>query len=94
MIIKIFTQPDCPNCPPAKTLGKQIESEMKRSRWPGLTIDWFDTTEVDGMAEAAFYQVMGTPTVLLIDDKGGIVAEWRSKVPEKQEILSNLGLKE
>jgi len=84
MILKIFTQPICPNCPPAKELEKQLSNKVIKQ----LRVESYNTTSVEGMAEAAFYQVMGTPTILLVDDKGGIVAEWRGKVPKKEEVLS------
>ena len=29
MILKIFTQPNCPKCPSAKELGKKLKKEKK-----------------------------------------------------------------
>lgn len=80
MILKIFTQPNCPGCPPAKALAHQIKSR-------GLKIEEVDVSTADGLAEAAFYQVMATPSLILVDDKGKIVAEWRGEVPRKKEII-------
>ena len=85
MILKIFTQPDCPKCPPAKALARQLITSNLQ-----LTTELFDVATVDGMAEGAFYQVMSTPTVLLTDNEGKVVGEWRGKSPSKEEILSKL----
>lgn len=85
MILKIFVQPKCPNCPPAKKLGEQLSNYHEQ-----LRVEYFDTLTVDGMAEGAFYQVMGTPTILLTDDQGKILGEWRGKVPREEEILKKL----
>jgi len=85
VILKIFTQPDCPKCPPAKALARQLITSNLQ-----LTTELFDVATVDGMAEGAFYQVMSTPTVLLTDNEGKVVGEWRGKSPSKEEILSKL----
>ena len=87
MKLKIFTQSACPNCPPAKKLGRQLEKET-----PELKVEWFDTGEVEGMAEGAFYQVMGTPTLILIDDQDKLVKDWRSEVPDLKELVKAAGL--
>lgn len=89
MILKIFTQTCCPNCPPAKVLGKKLteSAEVKEGK---LKLEWYDTAEVEGMAEAAFYQVMATPTLLLVDEKGKLVGEWRGQAPKMAEVLEKL----
>jgi len=81
VILKIFTQPNCPKCPPAKALARQLTVHN-----PQPTTEFFDVSTVDGMAEGAFYSVMGTPSLILVDDKGKVVGEWRGKVPSRKEI--------
>jgi len=85
VILKIFTQPDCPRCPPAKALVRQLTTHNSQ-----LTTEVFDVSTVDGMAEGAFYSVMGTPSLILVNDKGKIVGEWRGETPSKKEILAKL----
>ena len=86
MKLKVFTQPGCPNCPPAKELAKKL----KKDKPANLEIELFNTATVDGMAEGAFYQVMATPTVLLTDDQGKIVHDWRGRSPKEKEVLAHL----
>jgi len=85
MILKLFTQPNCPRCPVAKTLVK--ESRVKHKE---LEIEEFDVSTVDGLAEASFYTVMATPTILLCDDKGKVIKDWRGSAPGLKEISSFL----
>ncbi|MBN1263664.1 MAG: thioredoxin family protein [Candidatus Pacebacteria bacterium] len=86
MILKIFTRNNCPKCPPAKKLGRDLENKSQVR----IQIEWFDVDKIEGMAEGAFYQVMATPTMILVDDKGKIAAEWRGKVPKESAILDKL----
>jgi len=91
MVLKIFTKPDCPKCPPAKKLAKSLQGWPNGLPWSGeLKIEKHDVSTVDGMVEGAFYSVMSTPSLILVDDKGKIVAEWRGEVPNKKEILAKL----
>jgi thioredoxin-related protein len=85
MVLKVFTQPACPNCPAAKKLVKELKIKNLK-----LKIEVYDTSSVDGMAEGAFYRVMSTPTLLLCDDEGKMLEEWRGKTPKEKEILSKL----
>lgn len=84
MILKIFTQPNCPQCPAAKKLGEEIERERK------LKVEWFDVTTVDGLAEASFYSVMSTPSLVLFEDSGKEIWGWRGEMPSVKEVLQKL----
>jgi len=88
VILKLFTQPSCPKCPAAKQVVGEIKTENLR-----LKIEEYDITTVDGLAEASFYSVMATPTILLCDDTGKVIKDWRGEVPDKKEIHSFLGMK-
>ncbi len=85
MILKVFTQPNCPKCPAAKTLARQGQEEIA-----GWKVEEYDVTTVGGLAEASFYTVMATPTILLCTDKGKIVGDWRGKVPNLEELKKHL----
>jgi len=63
MKLKIFTKKECPNCPPAKKVAKDIGEA-------GVSVEYYDVEDVNGMAEASFYMVMATPTAVLVDDSG------------------------
>lgn len=75
MKIKLFWKENCPQCPPAKTLVADFDE-----------VEYFDLEESDGLAEAAFYNIMATPSILLIDEKGREVHSWRGIVPSAQEL--------
>ncbi|MFC1790637.1 thioredoxin family protein [Patescibacteria group bacterium] len=86
MILKVFTKTDCPKCPPAKSLANLLAKESRIVNHE-LRIETYDTDDVDGMAEAAFYTVMATPTVLLCDEEGKLVEAWRGQVPKQSEVV-------
>jgi len=97
MILKIFTQPNCSKCPAAKKLACQLTvraagiasgdaRHSSRRRRARFTVEEYDVSTVDGMAEGAFYSMMATPSLILVNDKGKVVAEWRGKVPSRKEI--------
>ena len=90
MIIKLFTQPNCPKCPAAKALLRQCKVQSfdsAQDRGAKCKVEEYDTTSVDGMAEASFYTVMATPTILICDDKGKIIKDFRGRAPALKEIL-------
>lgn len=89
--LKIFTQPLCPACPPAKELGERLKQSVK--------IEYFDVSTPDGLAEARLYNIMSTPTLVLVEstppasshyqgeDKGGVkeIQRWIG-TPSEEEI--------
>jgi thioredoxin-related protein len=83
MEIKLFYKQDCPRCPAAKEICKKLEEH-------GHPVNYYDAESVDGMAEAMFYMVMATPTLIVLDDKGNEIAAWRGSAPELDEVLSVL----
>jgi glutaredoxin len=82
MVLKVFTQPNCPKCPAAKKLIKELRSNNKE-----LRIEEFNVSTVDGLAEASFYSVMATPGLVLCDDKDKTTCSWLGEVPSLKEIL-------
>lgn len=83
MMIKVFWKQACPNCPAAKRLAKELERE-------GQKVEYCNLDEADGLAEAVFFDVMATPSIILVGDDGREVFSWRGRVPEKKELLEKL----
>ena len=77
--IKIFTKAECPRCPAAKEIGGILQKE-------GHPVSFYDLETPDGLAEAAFYSVLSTPTIIIEDEHEKILAGWRGSVPTLQEI--------
>lgn len=78
MIVKIFWQKDCPKCPSAKELGKILEKD-------GVAIEYHDLQSMDGLAEASFYDVLSTPSIVITNDNKEVAA-WRGETPKLDEI--------
>lgn len=79
MKVKIFWQNECPNCPPAKKLGKELEVG-------GVSVGYFNIKDVDGLTEAVLHDIMSTPSIILVDDKDSEVKSWVGQVPKLDEI--------
>ncbi len=79
MRIKLFVKRSCPRCPQAKALTQ------------GLTaVEQYDMDQVNGLAEAAFYGVLATPSIIVTDETGKEVASWRGEVPSKAELKAQI----
>ena len=86
MILKIFTQSNCPKCPAAKKLGKEIE----KLRNPEIKVEYYDVSTINGLAEASFYTVLSTPGLILCDDQGKEIKGWRGETPAFKKIKALL----
>jgi hypothetical protein len=73
--LKVFVKDSCPNCPAAK----EVAGQFSFSRL-------FDLDKPDGLAEAAFYSVLSTPSMVLLDDQGNVLKTWLAYVPRPNEI--------
>ena len=71
--MKVFWQKDCPNCPKAKEIAKKLEEELE--------VQYCDVDTVDGLTEACMYQIMSTPSLVLIDEKGDEIESWKGTLP-------------
>jgi len=78
MIVKIFWQEGCPHCPAAKGLGGDLEGK-------GTKVEYHNIKTVDGLAEAAFFNVLSTPSIVLAEDNREIKS-WKGKIPEAEEL--------
>ncbi len=77
--IKIFTKAKCPKCPIVKEIGKELKKE-------GVSVFQYDLDTIDGLAEASFYSVLSTPSIIIEDEEEREVASWRGVVPTLQEV--------
>lgn len=84
MRIQLFTQDKCAKCPPAKEMVMRIQRDR------GVAVQEFDVESIDGMAEAAYYGIMSTPSVVLIDSEGSEIVSWRGVTPDESKIYSLL----
>jgi len=81
--IKIFTKAKCPKCPEAKLIGMELKKE-------GVPVFQYDVDTIDGLAEASFYSVLSTPSLIIEDEEEREVISWRGVVPTLQEVKQHL----
>lgn len=53
-------------------------------------VEYYDINTVDGLTEACLYQVMSTPTILIVNEKGEVKAPWRGVLPEIENIRQQI----
>ncbi len=83
--IKFFWQENCTQCGSAKEVcNKLIEKD--------ILVKLFDIGTVDGMTEAAFHEVLSTPTMIIVDDQENELQSWRGISPSYDEIEENLNV--
>ncbi len=75
MTIKLFVRQDCPRCPAAKKAVEGLDP-----------VEVFDVDGIEGLTEAAFYGVLSTPSVIVVDADGHEVAGWRGEAPERARL--------
>ena len=81
--IKIFTKAKCPKCPAVKEMGTELKRE-------GLPVLNYDLDTIDGLAEASFYSILSTPSIVIEDEEEREVISWRGVVPTLQEVKQYL----
>ena len=81
--IKIFTKAKCPKCPAAKQIGTELKKE-------GVPVFSYDLDTIDGLAEASFYSVLSTPSLIIEDEEEREIISWRGVVPTLQEVKDYL----
>jgi thiol-disulfide isomerase/thioredoxin len=87
--IKLFWQKDCGKCPTAKN----VLTELERVGNVRVKITSFDIGTLDGMTEAAYHEVLSTPTTIVVDKEENELAAWRGEPPTLRE-LENMLIKE
>ncbi len=78
-VLKAFWKDDCPRCPHMKDVAQKLERD-------GYNVEYFDLNTVNGLAEGAYYSVMATPTLLLVDGEDNELAEWRGLIPTVADV--------
>lgn len=81
--LKVFVKDGCSRCPGAKAVAECI-------RLRGFDVQEYDVGTADGMAEGAFYGVLSTPTVLVVDESDNPVRYWRGEAPDADEVITML----
>lgn len=79
MNVKLFVKDRCPRCPAAKRACEGLDA-----------LEVFDVASIDGLAEASFYGVLATPTILIVDTTGREVASWRGEPPARSDLMAVL----
>jgi hypothetical protein len=82
-LIKIFTRAKCPKCPAIKQIGMELKKE-------GVPVLNYDLDTIDGLAEASFYSILSTPSIVIEDEEEKEVACWRGVVPTLHEVKQYL----
>lgn len=75
MTLKLFWKADCPRCPAAKEAISDIEG-----------VEFYNLDESTGLAEAAFYRIMSTPSLVISREDGTEVKSFRGEVPASLEL--------
>jgi hypothetical protein len=81
--LKIFTKAKCPKCPAVTEMGIELKKE-------GVPVYSYDLDTIDGLAEASFYSVLSTPSIIIEDEEEREVMSWRGVVPTLQEVKQYL----
>ena len=77
--IKIFIKAKCPKCPAVKEIGTELKKE-------GIPVFDYDLDTIDGLAEASFYSILSTPSLIIEDEEEREIRSWRGVVPTLQEV--------
>ena len=75
MKIKLFWKDECPKCPEAKALLDGAPN-----------VELYNLNDLDGLSEGAFYGIMATPSIIVVDDLGKEVTSFRGEVPSRNQM--------
>ena len=88
MRIEVYGKQGCGLC---KSAMKKIDHFLgKQGLGDGVEVEFMDMETEEGAAEGDFFDVFHIPTVLLMEDGGGLVARWDGKAPTSQDLDSYL----
>jgi thioredoxin-related protein len=82
MKLKIFWKKDCPNCPGAKKYGNILKDKLE--------VQYCNIDTVDGLSEACMFNVMSTPSIILIDKDNNEIQAWRGEIPKIENIKGKI----
>ena len=77
--VKVFVKDGCSKCPAAKAVAGRLVSE-------GFPVHEYKIDTAEGMAEGAFYGVLATPTMVVVDKDENEINAWRGVVPGADEV--------
>ena len=77
--VKLFWKTECPLCGNAKVVGGMLKQE-------GLSVVDYNLDTVDGLAEASYYGIKATPTILVEDEEENEIAFFSGQVPSALEV--------
>ena len=77
--VKVFVKDGCVKCPSAKEVGSLLLQE-------GLEVLYYNIDTVDGLAEATYYGVLSTPTMIVEDSEEKMLADFRGTVPTVEQV--------
>ena len=77
--VKVFVKDGCIKCPSAKEVGGLLLQE-------GVEVLYYDIDTADGLAEASFYGVLSTPTMIVEGSEEKMLADFRGTVPTVQQV--------
>ena len=77
MKLTVYTGVNCPKCPPAKELCKEVAAEMN--------IDFVEMNIQENMIEALQNQIASTPSIMINDE-----VIFRSEPPTKDLLLEEI----
>jgi len=81
--VKLFWKAKCPECGGVKAVGSELKAE-------GLPVYDYDLDTPDGLAEASYYGVMATPTIIIEDEKENRIASFSGKIPTTAEVKKTM----
>lgn len=81
--VKVFVKDGCYKCPSAKEVGAVLTKE-------GLDVLYYDLGTADGLAEASYYSILSTPTMIVEDQDENYLADFRGIVPTPQQVKDAL----
>ncbi len=78
MLVKIFVQEDCPNCPPSKALGEKLLKE-------GISVEFHDVKTSDGLAESLMFNVLSTPSTIVLNNNE-VISSFLGTTPNEEDL--------
>ena len=81
--VKLFWISECPQCGNAKIVGLQLKDD-------GVEVHDFNLDTSDGLAEASYYGVMSTPTIIIEDEEENTIVLFSGQIPSLAEVKKRI----
>ncbi|MBN2467729.1 MAG: hypothetical protein JXD19_06210 [Deltaproteobacteria bacterium] len=81
--VKLFWKKECPLCGSARIVGSQLKEQ-------GLVVYDYNLDTADGLAEASYYGVLSTPTIIIEDDEENTIASFSGQIPTSAEVTKTI----